>query len=680
MKQRLQYKTALKSRLHTGALLALVVIFCAAPLMAQSGGTSNSNAWGGTTDIFDYPVGARAMAMGGAYVTAADDPFALYWNPSALENVQTMSLGFYHTTLPAGTNYDFLSFTYPTVSFGTFSAGVLRIATGNIPITDVNASRLGTDEFSRMLFMTGYGKKLFKDIVSVGATLKIDRLDMPGFPDNAGDWGTFTETAFGGDIGMLVYSPFDNAFLRNWTLGFNYQNAFQRAIQLADSTEPTNRNLRMGASRMFLLGDGSNHLLFSMGLDRNQDSNVPNFLHLGSEFGFRNFFMLRLGYNKRGSNSDGYGLTYGFGVQHLGFRLDYSYWNGVDSFFGSSHRISVTANIGLTREEKRAAREAEQIRRIQEEARKQYEKDRRDALYSGMSEAREFFQDGDYVRAAAAINKVLALDEEAEDAEFDDARALAEQINTALEEQRQREIRAEVNTAREEAQALQQQRLIDQHYEQAMAYFESEQYRAAMEECDRALAYDPDNEMVLQLKNMANEDLKRRIADLIKSANDLQNRGRSFDALQLYNQALPLARGVEEWETFISGKIRELDQRLEYENLLRRAVDYENNNQWAEAAEIYQQALRRSPNNQELQKRYREANARANARQMEMTPEVKELYTKGYRALRDRDYDMAIQYYEQALELQPLNKTILRALDHARNQKRKAANGTPAVN
>ena len=43
--------------------------------------------WGGLTDILDFPVGARAMAMGGAYVTVADDPFALYWNPAGLEKI-----------------------------------------------------------------------------------------------------------------------------------------------------------------------------------------------------------------------------------------------------------------------------------------------------------------------------------------------------------------------------------------------------------------------------------------------------------------------------------------------------------------------------------------------------------------------------------------------------------------
>ena len=87
---------------------------------------------------------------------------------------------------------------------------------------------------------------------------------------------------------------------------------------------------------------------------------------------------------------------------------------------------------------------------------------------------------------------------------------------------------------------------------------------------------------------------------------------------------------------------------------------------------MYGQALKSNPNNVEVQKKYREAHARANATQMEMTPEVARIYTMGMRALRDENYDEAIKYYQQALEEQPLNKTILNALDYARNQKRRA--------
>ena len=653
-------------------LVAVVsVVLTTTPMTrAQSGGASNQ--YGGVTDIFSFQVGARALAMGGAYVTVADDPFALYWNPSALENVPAMSVGFYHTNLPAGTQYDYVSFTYPTLAFGAFSVGLLRISSGNIGLRDTDASYRGVQDYSQNLYLVGYGKKIFS-WMSVGATAKIEYSVFPGYEDAlSGSLGSYTESAVGGDFGLLLYSPWTGGLLRNWLMGFNYTNAVQRTMQLKDIKQYSPRDFRFGLSRKFILSGGQNHLLLAFELDNNEAKYVPNYIHLGGEFALKNLFMLRLGWNHRGESKGGYRLTYGLGVRHLGFQIDYSYWSGVDAFFGSSHRISVAATIGKSKRQKVAEIQAERDRLIAEQAQQQFEEERENAYRTELAQAREYFKKGDLPHANAAINKVLSFDDSGEDPAYQEARDLAEQINASTEEQRKKALDDEIARTREEVEIRQRQRLVQEHYDKAMAFFESEQYREAMVECDHALELDPQNEMVQKLRKMSDEDLRNAIGEMISVAGRLDKNGRTFDALQYYNRALPLARGLKEIESFITGRIRILDGKLAYENLIRRAVDYENQGQWKEAANLYEQALKSNPNNKEIQKRYREAHARANARQMEMTPEVKALYTKGYRALSDGNYDEAINYYEQALEMQPLNKTILRALDHARNQKRRA--------
>ena len=658
------------TRLAKRPLLYYVILVCllvTSALFAQN----NANEWGGTTDIFDFAVGARAMALGGAYVTAADDPFSLYWNPATLENVKAMSIGFYHTGLSGGTQYDYLAYVYPTISFGTFSAGILRLALSEIPIRANDASYLGTQDYSRTLYMVGYGKYLF-DWLSVGATVKIEQMKIPGYFDGEA-LGSYSEAAVGGDFGMIVKSPLSSPFLKDWLLGFNYQNAVQRSMQLSDKRDDSPRNFRFGLSRKFYIGDGSNHLLFAFEVDDNEAPDVPNYSHFGGEFGFKETFMLRLGYNKRGPSSDGYGLTYGLGIRYIGFQLDYSYWSGVDAYFQGSHRVSISADIGKTRDQKVVDREAEELERIQEETRRSLEEARRNTFYTGMAEAREFFEKGDYPRAFSAINRVLLLDETGNDPEFREARELAAQIDEAMERQRQVALENEIAKTKEQIEIEQQQQLIQEHYKKAMALWEDEQYREAIVECDRALEIDPNDQAVLDLRKMADEDLRNKISELLSTASDLHKKNRTFDALKYYNEALPLARGMAEVEGFIQGKITQLDNQLSFENLLRRAVDYENNNQWSEAAALYQQALRARPNNQEVQRKYKEAHARANAKQMEMTPEVARIYTMGMRSLRNGDYDEAIMYYQQALDEQPLNKTILNALDYARNQKRRAS-------
>ncbi len=634
-------------------------------LYAQSGGTSSE--WGGTTDIFDFAVGARALAMGGAYVTVADDPFSLYWNPATLENVQSMSLGFYHTGLEGGTQYDYLSYVYPTISFGTFSAGILRLGVGDIESRASDGAKFGTQDYSRTLYMVGYGKYLF-NWLSIGATAKIENINTPGYFDT----GAYSESAVGGDFGLLVKSPLSNTLLRNWLLGFNYQNAVQRSVQLVEEKESSPRNFRFGLSRKFYIGDSNNHLLFAYELDNTEAKHVPNYTHFGGEFGFKEMLMLRLGYNKRGDYTDGYGMTYGLGIRYTGFQLDYSYWSGVDAFFTGSHRVSITADIGKTREQKISDRESEEFQRIQEEARKAAEERRKNTYFTGMAEAREYFEKADYPRAFSAINRVLVLDETGSDPEFREARELSQQIDEAMARQRQLAIDNEIEKSKQEIEVERRQGLIREHYNKAMALWESEQYREAIVECDRALQYDADDKQVLDLRKMADEDLRQKINQLLQTASDLYKRNQVFEAVQYYREALPLARGMKEIEGFIEGRISQLNNNLSYQNLLRQAADYENSGQWKEAAALYQQALRANPNNADVQRKYKEANARANAKQMEMTPEVARIYTMGMRALRDGNYDEAIQYYQQALDEQPLNETILRALDYARNQKRRA--------
>jgi tetratricopeptide (TPR) repeat protein len=653
------------------SFVVLVTLLLAASRISFAQASAGAQ-YGGTSDIFDYQVGARAMAMGGAYVTVADDPFALYWNPAALENVPAMGIGFYHTNLPAGTQYDFVSFIYPTLNFGTFSAGLLRIGTGDIEIRDFDASLQGTQDQAQNLYLIGYGKKLFS-WMSVGATAKIEYSVFAGNEDPmTGSYGSYTESAIGADVGLLISSPWSGRMLRNWLVGFNYQNAIQRAIQLEDVKLYAPRDFRFGMSRKFGLSQGLNHFLLAFELDNSSAEDVPNYMHFGGEFSFRDAFMLRLGWNRRGAESDGYGLTYGLGVRHMGFQIDYSYYNGVDAMFGSSHRISVVATIGRTKVQKLAEIQSERDRLIAEQAQQQFTEERENAYHSGLAQAREYFKKGDLPHANASINKVLSFDDAGENPAYEDARELARQINAAIDEERTKSLDDEIARTREETEIRQRQRMVQEHYDNASAFLETEQFREAIVECDRALELDPKNNMILRLRKLADEDLRKKIAEMISTAGRLANNGRTFDALQYYNRALPLAQGLDKIESFISGNISKLDGKLAYENLIRRAVDYENQNQWKDAANLYDQARKSNPNNKEIQKRYREAHARANAKQMEMTPQVKALYTKGYRELSDGNYDEAISFYEQALELQPLNKTILRALDHARNQKRRA--------
>src|SRR5947207_2935600 len=67
---------------RASAGLAGLVLFATAIPAFQPSPASAGTATG--FSFLTLPTGTRAAAMGGAYVAAADDPSALFWNPAGL--------------------------------------------------------------------------------------------------------------------------------------------------------------------------------------------------------------------------------------------------------------------------------------------------------------------------------------------------------------------------------------------------------------------------------------------------------------------------------------------------------------------------------------------------------------------------------------------------------------------
>ncbi len=646
---------------------ALVFLLIGEYAFAQT--SINKNEWGGVNDIFDLPVGARAMAMGGAYVSLANDPFALYWNSGALENVQQMGLGLYYTNLPGGSKYNYLAFTYPTLFFGTFSVGYLGIGTGKIIGAEENGERIGEGEYGRSLFLLGYGYRI-SDWLSVGTTLKFERANFPDVVNYA--MSSISESAFGADAGVLVTPQFDALYLQNITIGLNIQNIIRRSMRAGEINESSPRNVRLGVAKSLAMNDNGDQITMALDMNINEKmSTVPTHFHFGLEYNYRGNFMLRAGYDHSGRGGSGNGPTYGAGFKHLNIQLDYSFWSGYDALMGSSHRISLVYNIGKTRQKRMEEYNAREVARIQRQVINQLEMKRREEITTGKAQARLYFSNGDYIRAYREINKVLSYDEDGNNPDFADARLLLDQINSAIKAQRDKELAAEVARSAAEERIKRNQQMVKEHYEKALAYFESEEYPDAISECNRALEIDPQSDLVKDLKAKADEDLKQKLVDLVTKARSLEKSGHLMEAIPYYNQARRLARDNKEWETRITSWSSSIERKLSYDDLLRRAANHERSRDWASAADLYQQALKYEPNNPAIRKKYDEAYARANAREMDMPSNVKDLYLKGSHEFTAGNYDKALEYFESARKLQPFNKTILRAMDVAKEEKRK---------
>lgn len=638
--------------------------------LAAVGRAQRSSGWGGTLDIFDLPVGANAMAIGGANVAAASDPFALYWNPAALEQVPQMSMAFYMQNLPYGGQYNCIAFAYPTLFRGSLSFGMLRLASDDIESRGTqSAALLGTMNYSRTLFLLGYGLHVF-DWLAIGSTLKFERAVFPG-PEDAATMqpSSLVGSAFGADLGFLFMPQLDYLGLRHTVVGINAQNLLPRSMRIIDYEDVTPRNFRVGVMRNFPLGAEDSGFKLALELSKSEERSVPARFFTGIEYGYRGTAMVRTGLY------DGQ-LTYGVGLKVIGMQLDYSYWSGYDAVLGNSHRISAIINVGKTRSERLADYRQQEMERIEREIRTQMAQAQQEMINTSMSKTRSYINLGEFERAANEIYKVLAFDETGDHPDFSEARAMRDQIEKAIEDKRIEQERLARQRDEAESQRRLREQAIRDHHQKALAYYQDEDYPAVIDECQKALDLDPGRADIQDLKDKAETDLRQKINRLATQGIELAQQGRTSEAINTFTQAKRLARGNPTAESFIENRIRALEKSLDKDDLVRRAVIKEQNKEWAAAAELYRNALQYDPENNALRKKYQETFARANARDMEMTPEVLELYSKGSDAFVRGDYQASLRYYEEALKLQPNNRAILRGIDVVRERMQKQQSGS----
>jgi hypothetical protein len=144
------------------------------------------------------PVGARGSSMGGAFVSIADDPSALFWNPGGLSRNQNYAFMVDHSPWLPGLNFNFFGVVIPMRNYGTFGISVTVLGTEEMDVT-TPANPMGTGEkfdASSMVVGISYGRSL-TDRFSIGASFKY--VNERIFNSNA------TAVAF--DIGTIYDTP-----------------------------------------------------------------------------------------------------------------------------------------------------------------------------------------------------------------------------------------------------------------------------------------------------------------------------------------------------------------------------------------------------------------------------------------------------------------------------------------
>ncbi len=270
--------------------------------------------------------GTRALGMGGAYVAAANDATAGYWNPAGLGwacGTQLSAMYALGMTTDGDENDRRMSYLAASHHFGWGGLGISLLTAGlkDAEQRDNQGNFVKDFDFGDLavMFHGAYATDLF----SVGATFKY--LHQGVSAEVADD----AANGMGFDLGAMVQP------LEWMRLGIAMRD-IATEVGSDESANDAPLDLRGGVALAPLSG-----FTFALDLGKVEHEDDMNF-HAGAEYAFP--FSEDFGGALRMGLNDGH-LTAGLGVKVRFLEFDYAYVEEPQGFMEQSHRIGVTAKL-----------------------------------------------------------------------------------------------------------------------------------------------------------------------------------------------------------------------------------------------------------------------------------------------------------------------------------------------
>ena len=285
-------------------------------------------------------VGGRALGMGEAYTTLAEDVNALYWNPAGLAKVDKIEVTISHYDYLADLYYDFGGIAIPVQDIGTFGLFMANLGMPDIERTTVQFPEGTGEKVSAGSFVVGvsYAREL-TDRFSIGGNAKYIRETI---------WHS-SASSFAFDVGVLY-----KTFFKNIKIGMSISN-FGTEMQMNgrdmltqhdvySTIEGNNPNINAHLDTdqfplpiLFRVGISANITKDILDIQEHDwiisaDAIHPNdnkeYMNVGTEVKLFNLISLRAGFRQLLLDDRAGGLSLGFGIQYnimdIDFKLDYA--------------------------------------------------------------------------------------------------------------------------------------------------------------------------------------------------------------------------------------------------------------------------------------------------------------------------------------------------------------------
>ncbi|PIU82963.1 MAG: hypothetical protein COS68_06605 [Elusimicrobia bacterium CG06_land_8_20_14_3_00_38_11] len=279
-------------------------------------------------------VGARPIAMGGAYCAISDDVFGLYWNPAGIIQLDKKQIAGMHNEWFQSIKSDYLGYVHPLnkkISIAGSVTGLymkkdlerrsgLNEAIPEEPLTDLEG-KFGAYDFAGSI---GFAKRIWNN-TAYGVMFKYIRQVID------------VEKANGVavDLGSLYHST-----TLPLSFGLSVQNIGPK-IKFIEKGYNLPLNFKTGCAYRLFNGD------LTLALDVNQPIDNYAKFSLGAEYWIKKMLALRGGYTYRHNGNELgalSGVSGGVGMKIKDFGLDYAFVPFGD--LGNTHRVSFSLKFG----------------------------------------------------------------------------------------------------------------------------------------------------------------------------------------------------------------------------------------------------------------------------------------------------------------------------------------------
>ena len=267
-------------------------------------------------------IGARAGAMGGAFVAVSDDLTAIYWNPAGISRLQKWQVAFMHAELIADTKFDWGAMLIPLNRLGTLGLSITSLTHEDMEIRTIEEPE-GTGEFfgaGDMSLGLSYALNL-SDRFSIGFNGKFIRSQI--FNESA--------SAIGFDVGTLFRTSFSGLRIGATIINFGQKMRLRGRdlITLVDpapdkdgSNDRIVSEIQTGSFDLplaFRAGIAMDVFRFSnnrltVSLEAFNPSDNAESVNAGMEYMFSDFAAVRFGYNSLFKADSEEGISAGGGI------------------------------------------------------------------------------------------------------------------------------------------------------------------------------------------------------------------------------------------------------------------------------------------------------------------------------------------------------------------------------